>query len=303
VNAFADAVHSVQADNIVVAGGLAPFGKYENFSHTVPPLDFMRRLLCMTAKNRPASGCDGRVHFDAWSTHPYTQGDPTHKAAFSDNISLGDLPRMGALLRAAAKQNHIVSRDAPKFWVTEFGWDTKPPDPDAVPLKLHARWVSEALYRMWKAGVSLATWFELRDDFNPNVPKTKEVTSGLYFRCKDGLSCDKPKPALDAFHFPFVAFRGKHKISVWGRTPESDRATVTVEQLRGGHWRKVTTLTPDRFGIFKKRLKRTRGSDMRAAVDGMRSRAFSLKRPPDFPVFPFGGDPCSRSEREPGVCR
>ena len=302
VNALAAGVHSVHRDNVVVAGGLSPFGKYETFSHSIPPLDFMRRLLCMNKNERPARGCNSRVHFDAWSMHPYTQGDPTHHASFVDNVSLGDLPKMARLLRAATRAGHVVSRDPPKFWVTEFGWDTKPPDPEAVPIKLHARWVSEALYRMWQSGITLATWFELRDDFNPNVPKTREITSGLYFRCSEGLSCDRPKLSLRAFTFPFVAFRGKDHIRVWGRTPASDRATVTVQQRRGGGWRTIATLQPDRFGIFKRRLRRTRGEKVRAAVEGARSVPFSLKRPPDRPVYPFGGNPCDRSDREPGLC-
>jgi hypothetical protein len=187
--------------------------------------------------------------------------------------------------------------------VTEFGWDTKPPDPKAVPLKLHARWVSESLYRMWRTGITLATWFQLRDSHRPDLPKTREVTSGLYFRCKDGLSCDRAKPALTAFRFPFVAYRGNNGIRIWGRTPASDQAEVTVQaQRRSGGWEAVASLTPDRFGIFQKRLPRRRGVAMRARVEGDRSRAFSLKRPPDMPVFPFGGDPCERSEREPGLC-
>ena len=303
VNAFASAVHSVHRDNLVIAGGLAPFGKYERWSHTVAPFDFMRRLLCMSRKNRPLRGCDARVRFDVWSTHPYTQGDPTHRASFSDNASLGDLPRMARLLRAAARAGRIVSRNQPRFWVTEFGWDTKPPDPEAVPLKLHGRWVSEALYRMWRTGITLATWFQVRDDHQPDIPKTREITSGLYFRCQDGFACDRAKPALTAFRFPFVAFRGKRAVRVWGRTPASDRASVTVQQRRrSGGWSAVATLEPDGNGIFAKRLARTRVVSMRAVVDGDRSLPFTLKRPPDMSVYPFGGNPCDRSEREPGLC-
>ena len=43
-----------------------------------------------------------------------------------------------------------------RFVVTEFSWDTKPPDKTAVPMKLHERWVSEALYRMYQVGIDLA---------------------------------------------------------------------------------------------------------------------------------------------------
>ena len=302
LNAFASSIHRVHRDNLVITGGLAPFGKYERYSHSIAPLDFMRRLLCMSHAERPLRGCDQRAHFDVWSTHPYTQGDPTHHASFSDNISLGDLPRMARLLRRAARAKHVISDDQPKFWVTEFGWDTKPPDPEAVPLKLHARWVSEALYRMWSTGITLATWFELRDDFAPDLPKTREITSGLYFRCRATLTCDKPKPALRAFRFPFVAFRNRRSIRVWGRTPASDGATVTVQQRRRSGWRPVATLHPDDNGIFAKRLRLTRGRLVRARVEGDRSAPFSLKRPPDRPVYPFGGNPCDRTDREPGLC-
>jgi hypothetical protein len=302
VNAFASAVHSVHRDNIVIAGGLAPFGKYERWTHTVAPMEFMRRLLCMSRNNRPLPGCKDGVRFDAWSHHPYTQGDPTHKASFEDNVSLGDLPRMARLLRAATRAGHIVSRERPQFWVTEFGWDTRPPDPGGLPLKLHARWVSEALYRMWSAGVTLATTFQLRDDSRPDLSKSREITSGLYFRCDEGLACDRPKPALRAFTFPFVAFRGDKGIRVWGRTPASDPATVTLQRQRRSRWADVATLTADENGIFQRRLRRLPASALRARVGGASSQPFSLKRPPDRAVFPFGGDPCERSEREPGVC-
>ena len=48
--------------------------------------------------------------------------------------------------------------------MTEFSWDSKPPDPDALAATLHRRWVAEALYRMWVDGVSLVTWFRFEDD-------------------------------------------------------------------------------------------------------------------------------------------
>jgi len=186
--------------------------------------------------------------------------------------------------------------------VTEFGWDTKPPDPGAVPLRLHARWVSEALFRMWRSGVTLATWFQLRDDLDPNVPKSKEFTSGLYFRCSGGLSCDRPKPALAAFRFPFVAFRSGRRVLVWGRTPGGKRDKVRVQQRRGGRWVGLARLRTDRYGIFTRRVRPAGRGALRAMGAGGRSRPFSLKRPRDLAISPFGGNPCDRAEREPGLC-
>ena len=79
---------------------------------------------------------------------------------------------------------------------------------------------------MWLNGPSWSsvTWFQIRDDYRPELPKRAEYTAGLYFRCLSGPSCDKPKPALTAFRFPFVAFKSRGgEVAVWGRTPAGRR--------------------------------------------------------------------------------
>ena len=123
------------------------------------------------------------------------------------------------------------------LWVTEFAWDTNPPDPLGVPEELHARWVSEVLYRMWNQGVSLVTWFLLRDQpwGVPGLP----FQSGLYFRSPDGIAADRPKLALTAFRFPFVAFREPKRRTVmfWGRSP-AGRTDVVVEREDDGSWKR-----------------------------------------------------------------
>jgi hypothetical protein len=292
VNAFAAAVHAVHEDNIVVAGGLAPFSGAGGVI-TVGAYLFMRKVLCLSEGAVPKPTCDDPVHFDVWSTHPYTSGGPTHQARLADDISLGDLPRANRLLEAAVKAGHVVSRRPVQFWVTEFGWDTSPPDPWAVPLDLHARWVAEALYRMWTSGVSLVAWFGIRDQATNGRPHSSVIESGLYFRGKT-IARDRPKPALTAFRFPFVAFRSPQGVLVWGRTPSGKREQVVVDQSWKGRWTRRAELQTDRFGIFEKTLSVSGpASSLRARlVDGStRSLPFSLKRPPDRPVNPFGGPP------------
>jgi hypothetical protein len=290
VNQFADAVHEVSSRNLVVAGGLAPFGNPEPDRFVTPPLVFMRRLLCMSGGRRPRPTCRGRTRFDVWTHHPYTAGGPTHRARLRNDVSLGDLGRMRRLLTAAARANHVVTRRPVRFWATEFSWDTNPPDSGGVPLGLHARWVSEALYRMWRARISLVTWFLLHDDAAAGRPDPSVFQSGLYFRCAGGLRCDRPKPALAAFRFPFVAFRSRaRRVLVWGRTPRGRRARVIVEQRRGGRWRRVRRVRTNRHGIFSRRVRSAGRGPFRARIrSGASSRAFSLKRPPDRPVNPFG---------------
>jgi hypothetical protein len=147
--------------------------------------------------------------------------------------------------------------------------------------------VSEALYRMWYSGVSLVTWYRLRDG-----PPEGPVQSGLWFRCTDGIACDTPKPSsLKAFRFPFVAFRsGKRHVRVWGRTPDGGPGKVAIERSRKGKWRKLTTLRVGANGVFRKRIRGPRTGSIRARLvsSGEKSVGFSLKRPPDMPVNPFG---------------
>jgi hypothetical protein len=141
---------------------------------------------------------------------------------------------------------------------------------------------------MWRSGVSLVTWFKLRDD--AGRPSSTTFQSGLYFRCDGGLSCDTPKPSLRAFRFPFVAFRSGRRVYFWGRTPSGKRATVIVQQKVGRRWKRLRLLTTNNFGIFSKRVRSARRGGLRALLrDGSdQSVAFSLTRPPDLPVNPFG---------------
>jgi hypothetical protein len=247
------------------------------------PLSFMRALLCVSATLRPT--CSDQVHFDVWAHHPYTSGGPTHHAARSNDVSVGDLPKMKAVLDAGIRAGHVISSQSVGFWVTEFSWDSNPPDPEGVPAALEARWTSEALYRMWLSGVSLVTWYLIRD-----LPiQTSYFQSGLYFRGQT-LALDKPKPSLQAFRFPFVAFRRGAVVDVWGRTPTSSYAPVAIEQRQGARWRTIATLPSNKYGIFRSSL--TSGSPgpvrARLAPSTDASRPFSLTPVADQFFNPFG---------------
>jgi hypothetical protein len=178
VNAFAGAIHGVHPDNAVIAGALFPFTVDRPGSQSIGPLSFMRSLFCLTTNLTPLPGCEP-VHFDVWSHHPYTSGGPTHAAGGSDSVSIPELPRMAELLRAAIRAGRVASSSPVRLWVTEFSWDSNPPDPGGVPTRLLTRWVSEALYRMWRSGVSLVTWFKLRDDATLGRPNSATFQSGL----------------------------------------------------------------------------------------------------------------------------
>jgi hypothetical protein len=288
VNAAAASVHAVHADNKVIAGGLSPFTVKVGITNTIGPMRFMQEMLCMNAKNKPRTSCARRVHFDIWSHHPFTSGGPTHHAQRKGDVSLGDLPEMKALLNASFKAQHILTSGSPGFWVTEFSWDTNPPDPAALPVKLQARWTAEALHVMWKAGITMVTWLDIRDHPYPQ----DAVQSGLYYAGRT-LEQDKPKLTLSAFRFPFVAYTQKRGIFVWGRTPWGRPGRVVIYQSSTGRWKQRAFLTANRYGIFTGTIKGARTGVLRAqlAVGGKaagRSLSFSLKQPPDRLIRIFG---------------
>jgi len=290
VNAVSDSVHAVDPTNLVVVGDLDPFGHPKGKKqawYSVAPLAFMRSLLCVSKGAHPHATCKNPVRFDVWSHHPYTFGGPFGKAKLPDDVELGDLPKMRAVLQAGVRLHHIVSAQPVQFWVTEFGWDTYPPRKHAASVSLAARWTAESLHQMWLSGVSLVTWFLIED-----YPSPSPYQSGLYFHASL-LENARAKPSLTAFRFPFVAYLGKKSVSVWGRDATSDRQTVTVQLRHGksGSWRTVGRISSNANGIFKASLKlKAKKTDwLRAsAVGSGNSLAFSLTRPKDPHIGPWG---------------
>jgi hypothetical protein len=283
LNSFYAGIHSVDPGATVVAGGLARRFK-------IPPLQFMRKLFCLSATLKRVADCP--VHLDAWSHHPYTNGGPFGKQGSRDGVSLGDLPKMRKTLAAAkASGNALTSQSTIPFWVSEFSWDTDGPDPDAVPMKLHARWVSEALYQAWRSGVSFFVWHQLRDRPFPAT----QYQSGLYFcgkastrddvggKCADSgfIERDVAKSAsLRSFRFPFVAYPKNGYVQVWGRTVDGASHSVVIQRKLRTGWTKVKTLTADTYGIFALRWRSADTTHLyRAQAGGSTSNSFSLRRP------------------------
>jgi hypothetical protein len=295
LNSFYEAVHSVDNSNVVIAGGLAPNAVPGT---AIAPLDFTRRALCMTGnfkRPRPKAGCHFKVKADVWAVHPYTTGGPTHQPSKPDNMSVVALPRMQKLLTAANRAKRLVSSTGKtQLWVTEFSWDSKPPDPGGVPSNLQTRWVAQAMYLMYKAKVQMMLWFGLRDQHRSGgQPWSETYESGLYRR-GNTTAHDKPKKVLKAFRYPFYAQLARKGFSFWGRTPNSKPGKIDLFARRKarGKFVRVGTVRANANGIFTGMV-RKRGFTARGAVyakvrGGQSSVAFGLYKTKDFYQPPFG---------------
>jgi hypothetical protein len=183
---------------------------------------------------------------------------------------------MRALLKSGARLGQVVSARPVRFWVTEFGWNTNPPRKHSPSLTLAARWTAESLHQMWLAGVSLVTWFLLED-----LPRPRTYQSGLFF-LSPSVDGARAKPVRTAFRFPFVAYRHRSTVSVWGRDATSDKELVTVQRRHGkrGAWRTVALVRSNRYGIFRAtlELKAVKTDRLRATAPGSgKSLAFALE--------------------------
>jgi hypothetical protein len=291
INAFYAAVKGVDPSNLVLAAGLGPITVP---GYTVGPAQFTRLLLCMTGGKHPKpkpGDCEGGVSFDIFDIHPYTTGGPTHEGGPED-VQMGDLAKLTTLLAAAdrAGRIHGAFKHTP-LWITEFSWDSKPPDSGGLPMRILTRWTAEAMHEAWSAGVHTFFWFSLRDSPTGSSPYGETLQSGLYFR---GASVpeDKPKEVLNTFRFPFVAYPGPKGLSFWGRTPNSGPGRVVIQALKKGHWDKVFVAKANKFGIFRDRAPTAYGKNkhgkIRARFQGQDSVPFAMRGIPDFQQPPFG---------------
>jgi hypothetical protein len=292
LNTFTQAVRSVSPSNIVLAAGLGPIAVK---GYTIGPMLFLKRMLCMGGTNKKPRALPGGCETssaDIFDIHPYTTGGPTHKGGPND-VEMGDLGKLQKLLGAASRAGRIDGRyKIAPLWATEFGWDSKPPDPGGLPMRIEKQWVPEALHEAWLAGVETFMWYSLADfPPEPNVSFAATLQTGLYFYSAN-VANEKPKPFMNAYRFPFVAVRKGAGLDYWGRTPDGRRGRLVLQAKVGGRWRKVAVAHADSVGIFKGRFAtaygRNRKGAVRAVVGRDRSLPFPMRRVGDFEHSPFG---------------
>ena len=239
LNAFYFAVKSVHSSNLVITAGTAPFGDPPGQGRLAPAL-FVRDLLCVTRNLRPMH-CPSRAHFDILAHHPYDFGGPFQKALNQDDVSLPDLWKLIRPLRAAERAGLVLPREHRPVWITEFSWDSNPPDPHGIPVIERAYWIEETIHELWQEGVSAMAWYLLVDQ--PPIPNyASSYQSGIY------LLRGRAKPGLEGFRFPFVGGRAGPRYVLWGISPRSGQ--VLVQEKSGRRWRTLFRIRVRAHAIF-----------------------------------------------------
>jgi hypothetical protein len=265
LNGFYEAVKRVHSDNVVVTAGTAPFGDSPG-GQRMSPATFVRELLCLHGARLVPERCPNPAHFDALAHHPYEVGSPFTKALNVDDVSAPDLGKLTRPLNKAVRLGRALPRKRKRLWVTEFSYDSNPPNPQAISIAMQARWLEESFYVFWRQGVDTVVWYLIRDQA-PIPDYASAYESGVYYR--DG----SPKPSLLAFQFPFVVEPRRGGSLAWGKAPSS--GVLQIQQRSGSAWNTLAQTRVNAGGVFDVRLRQAASGKFRAVVGAQTSLVWS----------------------------
>jgi hypothetical protein len=255
----------------IVAGELAPIGNDPISENTpIKPLPFLKAMACVDDRYRALrdGACRGfrAARADSFGYHPHPLLlAPDRPNPDPDEAQFADIQRVfGVLDRLRAKRRLRIGRT---FHLTEFGYQTKPPDPAAgIALTLQTRYLQQAAYLAWKykrvSGLSFYQW-----DDEPVVNRgdgTKRYAgwqTGLRFN--DG----QPKPVLSTMPAPFVIDLPRERTTglFWGQVrPDAKPEVELLIRPRGeAHFRPLTTVRTGADGIWTFRTRIASGARYR----------------------------------------
>jgi hypothetical protein len=105
-------------------GELSPQGRNTSKGYSLPPLEFLRSVLCLDKKAKKRS-CSG-IKADAVAIHPYLLGkSPNSKPPLADDLSMAVISRASSLLSKAEKLKAIRlpnGKSGVPIQLTEFGY-------------------------------------------------------------------------------------------------------------------------------------------------------------------------------------
>lgn len=263
----------------ILLGELMPRGG--NSSRKIRPLDFLREMVCLDSHYRQyrgraarARGCGrvGRIPTSGLAYHPYTlRGGPGINDGPGD-AAIGQLDRVTKTLDALGRRGKLP-RELP-LWITEFGYQTRPPDPIfGVALKRAAAFMDASEWLAFNnPRVASYSQYTLWDDppHQGGHPFQRWSTwqSGLRF------GNGKAKPSVyEAFRLPFlVRSLGPDDVELFGGGRTGSGPVVRIEAKAPGHrYRSIATVSVNEAGYFRQvvHLKKAYRHSFRITLSGV----------------------------------
>lgn len=253
-------------------GELLPFARGASADTRRRPLEFLREMACVNKRFRPYRGSAARkrgcTNFrplpgTGVAHHPYTlSGGPRVKSPNKDDASIGELSRLIKTVDRLRSKKRFASRKRQAVWLTEFGFQSDPPDPVQTPIRRIPAYMGEAEWISFK-NRRIGAWsqYPFTDDPVPDSGEDRFAgfQSGIKF--ENG----RRKPGVyDAFRFPFYVRRlSASKVEIFGAVrPAAAGARVAIESRVGkGKWKRLATVKTGVQGYFDRNFNTSRLSD------------------------------------------
>jgi hypothetical protein len=272
--AYDGLVASGHGGDVILIGETAPKGlDVRGITRSLKPMRFIRDLYCVDSRQRSLRGrrasllgCPetadqirafpdqnpGLFLATGFSHHPYELTfSPHRRPTDKEFVTIANLPKLTRTLNAIL---HHYGRSKPgglPLYLTEFGYQTSPPDPLGVTLRRQAAYLNEAEFISYtNPAVRTLDQFLLVDDKPiPGFPRNSVAAWGATFQSGLMHLSGHKKPAFNAYRFPIHlprrAVRRGRTVRVWGlvRTaPNGQAQQVTVQFKRNGRGRKLRTI-------------------------------------------------------------
>jgi hypothetical protein len=233
---------SGHAADTILLGELMPLGA--GARNRVPPLEFLREMACLSPRYRPyrgraarRRGCGnvGRIPTSGIAYHPYTPRGGPRKTPRAGEASIGTLGRIGRVTDAIARRGRLPSRL--RVWVTEFGFQTNPPDPFQYPIGRVPGFMDVSEWLAFRnSRVASYSQYTLRDD-RPNRGSIFRRYAGFQMGLR--FASGRPKPGVyAAFRMPvFVRLLSRNRVEIFGglRTASGGAASIASRRGRGSY--------------------------------------------------------------------
>jgi hypothetical protein len=265
------------ADDTILLGELMPLGA--GSPRKVPPLEFLREVACLDRRFRPFRGraarvrdcrAAGRIRTSGIAHHPYTPGGGVNARGKRDEAPIAQLDRLTRTLDAIARRGRLPRRLP--VWITEFGFQTNPPDPFQFAIRRVPGLMDESEWIAFRnRRVRSYSQYSIRDD--PPRANGSSLLSYSSFQMGLRFHTGRKKPGVyEAFPMPaFVRLLGGNRVEVFGglRAGGAPRASIAA-RVRGGSYRSVGSAPLNSAGYFRKvfRVRRAADSKYRIAIGG-----------------------------------
>jgi hypothetical protein len=194
------------------------------------PLPKFYAALCLDPSGKPFKGALRKAHdcgrvsklnIGGWAIHPYNQGGfgpPNRTTSSKTALPQQYIPRLHRLMARAAARGRVPGGKG--IYVTEFGYQTNPPDRiSRITPKLHARYINESDRLFYgDSRVKTVSQYQLVD-----VTDVTQYNSGLRF----AGGTKKKKASYDAYRIPIVVTKKSSRtVEVYGQVRPARQARL-----------------------------------------------------------------------------